>query len=196
MINIYRDKRVIKLPYPIYYHDISKICKELNLPENIGNTITLPIDTEWYRLMENDLSYNITDDEIYHYKRRILFHMKGFSEEITTFSTDYSVNSDSVLTYSDVQNIMDAVCKINRDKKQEKKNKKIDDILLDPVTLDILRDPLIASDGITYSKATLRRLFDSPNPISPMTREQLTLINGKYGLQNRKIQEIIEHFEL
>lgn len=204
MLNIYQDRKVIKLPYPIDYHDIKKISKELDLSD-FGNTIELPMNTEWYRLMENDMAYNICRNSEYHNKRIIIFYMTGFNEKITTFSTDYSVHSESVLTHSDVQNIIDAVSKIHHAKKidhakkishAKEYNEKINDILLDPVTLDILRDPFIASDGITYSRATLERLFDNPNPISPMTREPLILINGAYGLRNTKLQEMIAYFEL
>lgn len=46
--------------------------------------------------------------------------------------------------------------------------------LVCPITLQIFRHPVIASDGFTYEKWSLIQLLNSSNPQSPITREPLT----------------------
>jgi hypothetical protein len=76
---------------------------------------------------------------------------------------------------------------------------------MDPVTWELLRDPVIASDGHTYSKETLIQLFKG-NRLSPMTREELIPIgkrsaepsftyNGiELGIPNFKVKQLLEKF--
>jgi len=203
-MNIYNESRVITLPHPIEYNDIQKICKELDLPSQFGNVIDLPLNDQWLALMNTDPSYN-TSDSNFHNLRRVLFYVPfDDRNKITKFSTDYTVNNKSVLTHDDVKNIFKAVRKITRYKKIRAQLEQIDQLdsslintLIDPVTLEVLVDPIIASDGITYSKATLKKLFDdSVNPISPITRERLTRINNTYGLKNILVNNVIEMFHL
>jgi hypothetical protein len=187
-LNIYNAKK-INLPFSITYDDLTKICKILNIPDQIGNVIDLPITEEWRTLMSTNSHYNILENVRFHYLRRIIFYVPiDINSEITTFSTDYAVNSASVLTHEDVNNIFEAVRKI-----KIKKDTKLDETMIDPVTLELLVDPIIASDGITYSKSTLKRLFkDSNHPISPITREPLVRINKEFGIKNILISQIIE----
>lgn len=191
---IYKDNKIITLPYSISYNDINKICKELNLPNTIGNIIDLSINENWIDIMENNPSYNIVNDIRFHNKRRIIFYVPTNNiDNITKFSTDYSLNKESVLTHKDVQDIINAVCKINSERK---KLNKLSEILIDPITLELLKDPIIASDGITYSNETLKKLFNNSKSISPITREELHYINGEYGIKNKVISQIIELFNL
>lgn len=77
------------------------------------------------------------------------------------------------------------------------------DEFIDPVSLELLIDPVIASDGYTYSKQTLISIFRT-NKISPMTREQLvpigkmnnsayfTLNNQELGISNIKVKQLLD----
>lgn len=189
-LNICNDRR-IKLPHSITFNDINEICIKLNLPKSVGNVIDLPLTDDWKTIMNTNTEYNRTSNVRFHNLRRIIFYVPfGTNREITTFSTDYTVNFASVLTNEDVVNIFNAVREIRNDKK-----KQLHDTLIDPVTLELLVDPMIASDGITYSKATLKRLFDDfEHPISPITRKPLTRINDTYGVKNILVSQIIELF--
>ena len=77
---------------------------------------------------------------------------------------------------------------------------------IDPITTEILREPVIASDGHTYSKSTLIQLFKTTG-ISPMTREPLIPIgkftygrssfevnNQEIGIPNIKVKQLLEKF--
>jgi hypothetical protein len=77
------------------------------------------------------------------------------------------------------------------------------EMLRDPITYQLLDDPLIASDGITYSRSTLedifverRGVYGSILPIeSPMTRQPLIRINGDVGIPNTLIRQMLEKFK-
>ena len=191
MNKIYKDNKIITLPYSISYNDINKICKELNLPKTIGNVIDLPMNESWAKIMKTNSAYNIVNDIKFHNIRRIIFYIPNNNlNGIIKFSTDYSLNKESVLTYKDVQNIINAVNKINHNK--------ICEIFIDPISLEILDNPIIASDGITYSQKSLEQLFTNSkpnNPISPITRKELQYINGEYGLKNKLINEVKDLFK-
>lgn len=66
-------------------------------------------------------------------------------------------------------------------------------VLLDdltcPISQNIMIDPVIASDGHTYERAYIRVVLDSPNPISPLTRENLNNVL----LPNIPLRNIIEN---
>jgi hypothetical protein len=74
--------------------------------------------------------------------------------------------------------------------------------LSDPVSHSLYVDPVIASDGFTYSKKILDKLFEIDNPISPLTREKLRRIGSinEYGrilpgIPNIKIQQLLDKFK-
>jgi hypothetical protein len=190
-INIYNKSKVIVFPHSISitYADINKICIILNLPETVGNVIDLPITENWKIFMSTNSSYNINDDIRFHNLRRIIFYVPYYDiNNITSFSTDYLINKNSVLTDEDVSSIFDAVYEITYEKKRDQ----LLSILVDPITHEQLVDPIIASDGITYSKTTLARLFENlENPISPITHERLFNINNNFGIRNRVIIDIV-----
>lgn len=43
-----------------------------------------------------------------------------------------------------------------------------------PITYDVMRDPVMASDGHTYEREAIAAVLARPEPLSPMTREPLT----------------------
>ncbi len=67
--------------------------------------------------------------------------------------------------------------------------------LSDPVSLQLFEDPLIASDGITYSRSTLEQLIArSANPRSPINRYILVKINGDVGIKNILVSSLVEKY--
>ena len=56
----------------------------------------------------------------------------------------------------------------------------------DPITYDILIDPVVASDGFTYERSTINKIITGKK-ISPLTREELT----KNLIPNRSIKSAI-----
>jgi ankyrin repeat protein len=67
--------------------------------------------------------------------------------------------------------------------------------LIDPVTFEIYDNPYIASDGQTYSKSVLDRLFMNPNPKSPLNNLPLERINGQVGISNVLVKQLVEKFQ-
>lgn len=119
------NDKYIRLPYPVDYDDIKKICNTLGVPNSIardnhGNyTIDLPMDFFWDRIMRDEPCYNRRQDVIYHYKRRLLFfnHENFYGADKFTFCTsDWTINSETVLTWTDIINIVDVVHKIHLEK--------------------------------------------------------------------------------
>lgn len=84
--------------------------------------------------------------------------------------------------------IVDNNCNIPRNARVD-----YEDYLCDPITLELFIDPLIASDGKTYSRSTLTDIFRR-NPISPTSRERLILINGEIGIRNYSMIALIDKF--
>jgi hypothetical protein len=60
-----------------------------------------------------------------------------------------------------------------------------------PITLDIMIDPVIASDGFTYERASIENLLNSANPKSPFTRDNLT----KVLIPNNSLKGVIDEFK-
>ena len=73
------------------------------------------------------------------------------------------------------------------------------DIFTDPISLRLFEDPVIASDGFTYSYNSLNDLFKTTVPKSPFTRERLRKIgkmlpNGAQepGIPNTLVSQLID----
>ena len=73
------------------------------------------------------------------------------------------------------------------------------DIFTDPISLRLFEDPVIASDGFTYSYNSLNDLFKTTLPKSPFTRERLRKIgqmlpNGAQepGIPNTLVSQLID----
>lgn len=43
-----------------------------------------------------------------------------------------------------------------------------------PITMDVLEDPVVAADGVTYEKKAIVQWFESGRVVSPMSNEPLT----------------------
>lgn len=67
------------------------------------------------------------------------------------------------------------------------------DHLRDPISHELLENPYIASDGHTYSRTSLLKIFTSKNK-SPFTREPLIRMNGDIGIPNIIIKNMLEKF--
>lgn len=71
------------------------------------------------------------------------------------------------------------------DKQELNINISINDITC-PITQQIFYRPVLANDGFNYEEWALKRLFDSNNPVSPLTREALS-----YYSLNKQLTNII-----
>jgi hypothetical protein len=76
------------------------------------------------------------------------------------------------------------------------------DELTDPVSLELFENPVIASDGHTYSKSVLDNIvYNSEKPLSPLTREELQYMETpstgiiNYGIPNIKINQMLNKFK-
>jgi len=67
--------------------------------------------------------------------------------------------------------------------------------LNDPITMELFEDPLIASDGHTYSKSILQKLFDRGNPFSPITRVLLVRLDGSIGIPNIAMKQMVDKYK-
>ena len=67
-------------------------------------------------------------------------------------------------------------------------NSNIPEQFICPITLEIMKNPVICEDGNTYEKEAISAL---KNPISPLTNQH---INLKNLIPNRVIKELIEEF--
>lgn len=73
-----------------------------------------------------------------------------------------------------------------------RKKKEIPYELKCPISLEIMRDPVICSDGHTYDRESINTLFKRNNFISPTTREKL---NKNIIITNYNIKKMIDNFK-
>tara|TARA_B100000401_G_C52801400_1_gene718766 strand:- start:452 stop:1729 length:1278 start_codon:yes stop_codon:yes gene_type:complete len=73
-----------------------------------------------------------------------------------------------------------------------RKKKKVPYELKCPISLEIMKDPVICSDGHTYDRASINTLFKKNNFISPTTREKL---NKNIIITNYNIKKMIDNFK-
>ena len=66
---------------------------------------------------------------------------------------------------------------------------------IDPITHELLEDPYIASDGVTYSKSSLDRLFTQHNRRG-VQGQVLILVNGNVGIPNLSMRQMMDKFKL
>lgn len=60
-----------------------------------------------------------------------------------------------------------------------------------PITLDVMNDPVICSDGHTYERSSVETLFDFDRPKSPITREYL---DKWMVVPNYNLKKLIDDF--
>lgn len=190
-MELYKNKEPISINPPINFDDLWYIRKYLSadLDGNGSNTILLPMCEEWTKLFIEQ--NNIYQPHGKNLRRHVLFEVDDFNR-VVSFGTDFCWHKGSVLLYSDVLRIQNCISKI-----QLLNSHSIiePNYLIDPISHELLNDPYIASDGITYSYINLWKLFTiSNNPVSPLTRESLFLINGKIGIKNILVSKIICNF--
>ena len=66
------------------------------------------------------------------------------------------------------------------------KGMRIRDDFLCPITYDLLREPVVASDGHTYEKMAIEKWLKSENPTSPLSGERL---HDKEIVHNRTLKK-------
>ena len=192
-MDLYINKEPISINPPINFDDLWYIRKYLcsDLDGNGGNTILLPMDSEWTKLF-------IDQKDIYqphgeNLRRHVLFTVDKIDfNKIISFGTDFCWHKSSVLLYSDVLRIQKCISIIHL----LNNNCIIEpDYLIDPISHQLLNNPYIASDGITYSYSSLWKLFNiNNNPVSPLTRESLIQFNGKIGIKNILVSNLVNNF--
>ena len=61
-----------------------------------------------------------------------------------------------------------------------------------PITLEVMRDPVVASDGHTYERHALLKILQSPNSKSPLTREPL---DSNIAIANINLKKRIREYD-
>jgi hypothetical protein len=198
-LDIYTGQEPIEIE-PITYEELWYIRRYLNIDTNgAGNTIILPMNSQWQQLFEEKPQiYQPLQPNL---RRHVLFTFEMNDSctehmELISFQTDKSWHRETVLLNSDVMKIQECVKKIHLIFVNHQNPPSIYEHLQDPISLELLIDPYIASDGITYSYFILWKLFQTPKPISPITRELLVRVSGCIGIQNKIIANLIEQLFL
>ena len=78
-----------------------------------------------------------------------------------------------------------------KNKELNKKNKKYYDNFICPITMEIMKDPVICSDGHTYERSAIETWL-STNNHSPITRERII---NEYIIPNFVLRKMIREFE-
>lgn len=137
--------------------------------------------------------------------RRFRLELDDLSEDIIGIQTEFDLPNLNVAEIQAIKECIDNYEKEMQEEKMRRNEHHIDerewvenamDEFIDPVSLELLVDPVIASDGNTYSKTTLDQLFKMFDPISPLTREQLVRIgkSGQPGIPNHKVNTLLIKF--
>ena len=80
----------------------------------------------------------------------------------------------------------------------------IEEHLLCPITCELMHDPVVASDGITYERAAIEEWFETGKQTSPLTNAPLVsqvlipnyLARGLIGTILEECREQLHHTEL
>jgi hypothetical protein len=202
-LDIYTDQEPIAIE-PITYEELWYIRRYINTDTNgAGNTIILPMNSQWQELFEE--KPQIYQPFYPNLRRHVLFTVEtddfGTDSDIEhmkliSFQTDKSWHRETILLNSDVMKIRECVQKIHSICLMHKNPPSMYEHLQDPISLELLIDPYIASDGITYSYFILWKLFQNHTPLSPMTRELLVRVDGCIGIQNKIIANLIDQLFL
>jgi len=195
-MDLYTGKVPIEIIPPIKYSDLWHISKCLNIERGIGNSINLLVNGEWEKFMEeNPQKYKKYNGK---FKRNVIFYTgkgDGESIELKSFGTDVGWNEGSVLSNNDVKKIFECISKIHSLDERIEKKRSTFEYLKDPVSLELFNQPYIASDGYTYSYTTLYKIFKAnETPLSPITRNPLVKLNGKLGIPNILISDLVSKF--
>ena len=61
-----------------------------------------------------------------------------------------------------------------------------------PITWEVMRDPVVASDGHSYERAAIEEVLSTGNGLSPLTRE---VLRRDFLVPNRNLRRRIESHE-
>jgi len=78
-----------------------------------------------------------------------------------------------------------------KNKQINKKNNKYYDNFICPITMSVMKDPVICSDGHTYERSAIETWL-STNNHSPITRERII---NEYIIPNFVLRKMIREFE-
>lgn len=106
-----------------------------------------------------------------------------------------SIEDNSIIIYNRSEMIQSYAYILNNNLHFPSKSKSdVDHYLCDPISLELFVDPLIASDGVTYSRSSLNNIRNKYGFISPITRKKLVLLNGDLGIPNLIMKSLIDKF--
>ncbi|KAK6134268.1 hypothetical protein DH2020_032004 [Rehmannia glutinosa] len=155
----------------------NKLIGSLHL-ENIGN-IDHEVNTKLEGLAEECRSENHASDEVHN------------SENLRNSSTSSEV---SVLKESDSTRIDSSSCK------SLEENKKPDSLVIPddfrcPISLELMRDPVIVATGQTYERSYIQRWIDCGNTTCPKTQQKLQhlTLTPNYVLRSLISQWCVKH---
>ena len=108
-------------------------------------------------------------------------------ESLTTLSqlTDYRNEVDK--KFNDMISKLDGV--LTRNNKKRKRINTPNEYLC-PITLEVMVEPVICSDGHTYEKEAITQIMKSKNPCSPITRE---ILKTDVLIPNIAIKKLIQN---
>lgn len=144
-----------------------------------------------------DLYSESIDFELEYYFRSLHFtqNKKTITPLSILFDKEYEIidkdNTDKIK--EEMGNLLEEIYQNNWHLVKNYKDQTLT-VLSDPVTLELMVDPYIASDGNTYSRSTLEILFNRNNPKSPLDRSNLVRINGDVGVPNKYVKSLLEKF--
>lgn len=66
----------------------------------------------------------------------------------------------------------------------------IRDLILDPITMEVMRDPVVAGDGFTYDRAGIERWLAARGPVSMVTGAPMP---HALLIPNQVVRQLIAH---
>ena len=160
--------------------ELEECCK--NASEN--NIMIRKIRTYIFQNISNS-----SQKKVYNSKyEELLQHVKNFDvnkinniKELTEYHDTITRSLKSVI------NISNSIIS----KKRKRNTDNSPDEYKCPITLELMRNPVICSDGRTYEKHAIIEILNKPEPKSPITRQTL---NDKIMIPNHNLRKLIDDY--
>jgi hypothetical protein len=171
--------------------------KKLLFPNDLCYGFSLPLTEYWLNILLSDISDNesIINDIINNNDRRFSFCTSKEYLNISSYKPIVGINT--YLKYISIDEANEIKKCINRYELIHNNTNNDNDTFhyfMDPISLRLYINPVIASDGCTYSKSSLESIIFS-NKISPLTRENLIPINNdSYFIPNIQMRQLLNKY--
>ena len=170
--------------------------KKLLFPNDLCYGFSLPLTEHWLNyLLSNMTDNSILDDIINNNDRRFSFCTSKEYLNIPGYKPIVGINT--YLKYISIEEANEIKKCINTYESIHNNTYDNDDTFeyfKDPITLRLFINPVIASDGCTYSKSSLESIICSSKK-SPLTRECLVPINNdSYFIPNIQMRQLLEKY--